>query len=119
VSIVSGSPTLDLVPSVTPVVTPSLAWPHPLLQRREGVCIGTRLTASYSTGILLVLVWIMDPDTTMRKSMRMYRNSSLDFSCAPTYDSARGFNSFSVYYTRSPFTPRNLPTHRSHQLSCD
>jgi len=26
---------------------------------------------------------------------------------------------FSIYYTGSPFTPRNLPTHRSHQLSRD
>jgi len=56
VSMVSGSPaTLDLVPSVTPVVMPSLAWPHPLLQKREGVCIGTYLTASYGTGILLLM----------------------------------------------------------------
>ena len=35
----------------------------------------------------------MDPDTKMRESMRVPRKSSLDFSCAPTYDSPRGFNS--------------------------
>ena len=35
----------------------------------------------------------MDPDTKMRESMRVHRKSSLDFSCAPTYDSPRGFNS--------------------------
>jgi len=41
-----------------------------------------------------------DPDTIMCESSHMRSNSALDFSCAPTHDSARGFNSslhFAIY----------------------
>ena len=59
----------------------------------------------------------MDPDTIMYESSRMPSNSAVDLRCALTRDSARGFNS--SLFTHSPFTPRYLPTHRSHQLSRD
>jgi len=51
-----------------------------------------------------VLAWDTDPDTTVCESSHAHRNSSLDFSCAPTHDSARGFNS-------SLFTILAAPSH--------
>ena len=51
-----------------------------------------------------VQAWDMDPDTIVCGTWSVRSNSALDFSCAPTLDSACGFNS-------SQFTILAAPSH--------
>ena len=77
----------------------SYAWPHPLPQRREGIW-GLALQPAVAQELIsyVTRTWHSasmghDPDTIMCESSHVRSNSALDFSCAPTHDSARGFNS--------------------------